>query len=481
MALQHFLWHDYETFGADPARDRPAQFAGLYTTPDLEPVGEPLMFFCQPTADVLPHPDAVLITGITPQIAEREGLPEPQFAQRIHAAFSRAGTCGVGYNSIRFDDEFTRHLLYRNFYDPYAREWRGGNSRWDLIDVVRLWHALRPEGLEWPVGDNGATVFRLERLTAANGLAHEQAHDALSDVKATLALAQALKAAQPRLFEHALKLREKQVAASLMPLHDPQPVLHVSSRIPARLGCLTAMLPLAMHPRNRNCVLAFDLRQSPEALLTLDVEDVQDRLFTPADELPEGIERVALKGIHLNKSPMLAPMSTLTPGLAERWSLNLGEIRAHAEQLRSVLDPLRDKVQAIFAQPEPEERDAECALYGGFIPDVDRALSERVRAAGPEGAEAFDGRFQDGRLNTLLFRWRARHAPHTLNGAEQDEWASYVRRKLDVDTGDGLTLATYQALIDARLRTETDPDRLRQLLDLQRWPQDCGVVNFANS
>ena len=479
MTLKRFLWHDYETFGADPARDRPAQFAGLYTDTDLQPVGEPMMFYCRPVMDVLPHPDAVAITGITPQIAEREGQDEPVFAQRIFDAFSRPGTCGVGYNSIRFDDEVTRHLFYRNFHDPYIREWSGGNSRWDLIDVVRLWHALRPDGLEWPTGEHGATSFKLEHLTAANGLAHEQAHDALSDVRATLALAQKLKQAQPRLFEHALGLRDKRAAATLLAGSTQTPVLHVSSRIPAALGCLTAVVALAPHPTNRNCVLSFDLRQDPTDLLMLDIDELQDRLFTPREDLPEGIERLALKGIHLNKSPMLAPLATLRPAQAERWQLDLAEIAEHHAVLMQAGPALVEKVQAIYAQDDRATDDPEVSLYGGFIPDSDRARCERVREAGPAGAAAFDGRFDDPRLNELLFRWRARHAPDQLEAGERAAWQEFLQRKLTIDTGLAtLTLPAYRALVDARIRQETDPARLRQWLELQQWPRDSGLLDW---
>jgi exodeoxyribonuclease I len=479
MTLKRFLWHDYETFGADPARDRPAQFAGLYTDAELQPVGEPLMFYCRPVMDVLPHPDAVAITGITPQIAEREGLDEPAFAQRVFEAFSRPGTCGVGYNSLRFDDEVTRNLLYRNFHDPYLREWSGGNSRWDLIDVVRLWHALRPEGLTWPQGEHGATSFKLEHLSAANGLQHERAHDALSDVHATLALARRLKAAQPRLFAHALTLRDKKVAAALLTGSTQAPVLHVSSRIPAALGCITAVVAVAPHPRNRNCVLCFDLRQDPEALLSAPIDELHDRLFTPREDLPEGVERLALKGIHLNKSPMLAPMSTLQPAQAQRWQLDLEQLREHHELLMRAGPALVEKVQALYADEDRSADDPEVALYSGFIPDADRARCAQVRADGPGGAAPHDGRFEDPRLNELLFRWRARHAPHTLTPGEQDAWRAFVERKLSIDTGlASLTLPAYQQLVEARLQQDRDPDRLRQWLDLRNWPRDSGLLDW---
>jgi exodeoxyribonuclease-1 len=182
MPPNTFFWHDYETFGRVPRRDRPAQFAGVRTDADLNEIGEPVMFHCQPPIDSLPDPESVLLTGITPQACAEQGLPEHEFARRIESELALDGTVGVGYNSIRFDDEVTRHLFWRNLIDPYAREWSNGCSRWDLLDVVRCTWALRPEGIEWPVHTEGEIAgrpsFKLEHLTSANGLGHEAAHDA---------------------------------------------------------------------------------------------------------------------------------------------------------------------------------------------------------------------------------------------------------------------------------------------------------------
>ncbi|HWU68917.1 MAG TPA: exodeoxyribonuclease I [Stenotrophobium sp.] len=474
-----FLWHDYETFGADPARDRPAQFAGRRTTADLEPVGEPLVIYCRPAIDVLPHPDACLITGITPQTAQREGIAEPEFARRINEAFSVSGTCGVGYNSIRFDDEVTRNLLYRNFYEPYAREWFGGNSRWDLIDVMRLWHALRPDGLEWPQREDGATSFKLQHLSAANGIAHAHAHEALSDVDATIGLARRLRAAQPRLFEHALKLRDKKFAATQFNLREMAPLLHVSSKIPASRGCIAVIAPLAMHPRNGNQIIVYDLSHDPAEWLELDADELHDRVFTAEADLPEGLSRVPLKGVHLNKSPMLAPLSTLNPQQAERWNIDLARCRQNLAQLLRVRESLSEKVRAVFDAPEYDERDAELSLYAGFLPDADKPRLQRVREAAPETLAQFEGLFSDARYNELLFRYRARHYPHTLNEEERQRWQEFVARKLDFDTGlAGLTLEQYEDVLTARRAQEPDPAR-RAILDaLQAWPRESGLLEL---
>ena len=234
-----FFWHDYETFGRVPRRDRPAQFAGVRTDAALNEIGEPVMLYCQPAPDTLPDPESCLLTGITPQHCLAQGVPEHAFADQVLAALGTPGTVGVGYNSIRFDDEVTRHLFWRNLIDPYGREWQNGCGRWDLLDTVRCAYALRPDGLQWPRHDDGRVSFKLEHLTQANGLAHDAAHDALSDVRATIALARLVRDHQPRLFDFCLKLRKKDaVWQEIGPVGGAgagrRPFLHISGMVPGR-------------------------------------------------------------------------------------------------------------------------------------------------------------------------------------------------------------------------------------------------------
>jgi len=464
-----FYWHDYETWGTDPAQDRPVQFAGLRTDAALNPIGESLVLYSRPTDDLLPQPEACLITGIIPQIAATHGLPEAEFINRIHQELARPGTCGVGYNSIRFDDEVTRYTLYRNFFDPYAREWRNGNSRWDLIDVVRMAHALRPEGLEWPQRE-GRPSFRLEDLSAANGISHTDAHDALSDVRATIDLARLLRQRQPRLFEFALSLRNKRRAETLLGLPAPRPLLHVSSKYPAELGCIAPVLALAPHPVNRNGILVMDLRTDPGLLLDLDVEEIQRRLFTRREDLPEGVERVPLKAVHINRSPMLAPMGTLSPQAAVRWAIDPAQVQAHAQRLQSA-HGLADKLRRVFAAPERIPRDPEQDLYGAFLGDDDRALCETVRATPPQDLGHRALPFRDPRLAPLLFRYRARNWPETLTGAERIQWDGYRRQRLTAPEGGGsIILDGYRERI-ATLRAQHAGDAitLEVLQALEDW------------
>ena len=471
MTVDTFYWHDYETWGADPRRDRPAQFAGQRTGLDLSPIGEPLVLFCRPADDVLPNPEACLITGITPQRAAADGIPEADFAAAIVRELGQPGTCGVGYNSIRFDDEVTRHLLYRNLQDPYAREWQNGNSRWDLIDTLRLAYALRPDGIDWPTGDDGLVSFRLERLSAANGIEHSGAHDALADVRATIALARLLRDRQPRLFDYALRLRDKRRVKEL--LAPREPLLHVSARYPAAQCCIAPVLPLMRHPVDANGMVVFDLRSDPQPLLDLDAGAIRARLFTPAAELPEGVERIPLKTVHVNRAPVLAPMTTLSAEAAERCSIDLARVYRHAATLKGAGPGLEAKLSAVHAGPDrPAETDPDLMLYcGGFFGPADRREMERVRSARPADLARGGFRFQDPRLPEMLLRYRARNWPETLDQDDRLAWEAFRHRRLtDAQGGGSLTLDTYrQALARLRVSCASDTGRLAILAELAEW------------
>ncbi len=472
-----FYWHDYETWGADPARDRAAQFAGMRTDLDFNPIGEPLVIYARPADDMLPQPGACMVTGISPQQALAEGAPEADFFRFIHAEMMQPGTCSLGYNTIRFDDEVTRYGLYRNFFDPYEREWKNGNSRWDMIDVVRLTRALRPEGIEWPVKEDGVTSFRLEELTAANGIEHVGAHDALADVQATIAIARLVRVRQPRLFEYVFTHRDKHSLAALLDPGTARPVLHVSARYPARLGCIAAVLPLAPHPRNRNSVIVYDLRVDPEPLLSLDAETLRERLYTRSEDLPEGAERIPLKEVHLNKAPVVVPLNTLTDTAREEWQMDAETEQRHLASLLTHRADLQAKLAEVYAEREFEPRDPDLDLYGGFLSDADRRRCDKVRATPPEALASLELEFDAPKMNELLFRYRARNWPETLSRKERERWDAWRRNRVrDPESGSSITLETYRHEL-ARLAADSSlpEDRRRVVDDLIEWPERVGL------
>jgi exodeoxyribonuclease-1 len=468
---ESFYWHDYETSGADPATDRPMQFAGVRTDANLEVIGEPLVIYSRPTPDYLPHPGAIRVTGISPYTALEQGLPEHDFIGKIHAELSAPGTCGVGYNSIRFDDEITRFTLYRNFFDAYDRERNHGRSRWDLIDVARAFYALRPEGIQWPTREDGLPSFRLEDLTATNGIDHGSAHDALSDVMATIGLARLLRGANAALFDNLFAHRARDALVPLLDLQSMKPVLHVSGMFGAERGNLAAVVPLALHPKIKTEVICADLSQAPD-FLEQSVEAIQAVLFAKREELPEGAVRPPLKTIRLNRAPVLLPMEWAKDGPAERWGLKGEVLRDHLARYRDARNAnpqgFTQKIQSIYeGRAFPPRTDPDSMLYDGFFDWPDKNLFPAIREATPDALAQRSWVFKDKRLPELLFRYRARNYPDSLSPDEQNQWRAHCQHQL---TDSEFNLAAFDAEFAA---VTADPDLSEQqqsaLADLSRY------------
>ncbi|MGB0833074.1 MAG: exodeoxyribonuclease I [Psychrobium sp.] len=426
------LWHDYETWGADTRRDRPAQFAAIRTDLDLNIIGDPIELYCELANDYLPAPGACFVTGLTPQKVNRLGMPETQFIEKINALFSEPNTTVAGYNNIRFDDEITRQSLYRNFQDPYAREWQNGCSRWDIIDLVRTCYALRPEGINWPTNDDGVVSFRLELLTAANGISHEGAHDAISDVIATIEMAKLIKERQPKLFDFVYNLRRKAEVNKYFDLVNFTPLVHISSKLPATSGCATYIAPLAYHPVNKNAVICVNLNMDLSPLLESTSAEISERMYTKRSELGDLLP-IGLKLVHSNKCPVIAPAKTLTKEAADQHGIDRALCRTNLDMLTS--NPqLREKVVQVY-QIESEhapETNPDLLLYsGGFFSSHDKAAMERVVQTPPEQLAALECHFEDSRLDEMFFRYRARNYPLTLSMEEQKRWNDYRLSTMD--------------------------------------------------
>lgn len=423
-----FFFFDYETWGISPAKDRPCQFAGVRTDMDFNIIGEPLVIYCQPPSDYLPSPEAALITGITPQTAEAKGLIEPEFIGKIHEQLATPNTISLGYNSIRFDDEVTRYTCYRNFIDPYAWSWQNGNSRWDLLDVMRACYALRPEGINWPENDEGFISFKLEHLSVANGIEHANAHDAMADVIATIEMAKKVKAAQPKLFDYFLSMRHKRKLNELIDIVNMTPLMHVSGMLGRECHYTSWIVPVAWHPTNQNAVICVDLAKDPQALLDLDVDALTERLYTKhtelgADELP-----VPVKLVHLNKCPILAPAKTLTAENAAKIGIDREQCLANLATLRQH-PQVREKLIGVFSSERDygQDDDVDSQLYKGFFSPADKAAMNIIRDTDPNNLAALDITFNDERIAPLLFRYRARNFPWTLDESEQQRWANHCR------------------------------------------------------
>ncbi len=466
-----YYWHDYETTGLSPTWDRPLQFAGVRTDEQFNVIEEPLELYCQLAGDRLISPEACLVTGITPQLVMNKGVREVEFAAAIEAKLAVPGTCGVGYNSIRFDDEITRNTFFRNFMDPYEREWRNGNSRWDLLDILRLTAALRPEGISWPRNEDGTISFRLELLAEENGIIHEKAHDAMSDVYATIGMAKLLNEKKQRLFQFVFQNRSKRAISDLLDLQQKKPVLHVSGMYPGSRQHVAMVMPLCRHPVNSNGIVVFDLSSDPSPLLELSVEEIRERLFTPAAELPEGVERIQLKTVHINRAPVVVPMSVLREPDAERLLIDTDFGESVREWLLEQPE-LEAKLAEVFAQsPARSAEDPEESLYsGGFVSPQDKRLMKQLHANPDQFLQGVEQPFSESRLNELLHRFKARNHIESLSQDEFLRWQSYCKESL---TRYGEVSPGYLTRIDELLAgSELSELKRSALVDLRLYGVD---------
>jgi exodeoxyribonuclease-1 len=474
---QTFLWHDYETFGAQPRRDRPAQFAAIRTDTQLNEVGKPITLYCQPPLDTLPDPGSSLITGLTPQECLAKGVPEHIFAAQIEQALGTPDTTGVGFNSMRFDDEVTRFLFWRNLIDPYSHTWQNGCSRWDLIDVMRCAYALRPEGIEWPTDDeSGLVSFKLEKLAAANGLSHERAHDALSDVRATLALARLVRKVQPKMFNFCLQMRDKQhVIRELGGLENSKllgarPFLYVSGLFGAARGCIGVMAPLTQHPFNKNELIAWDLSADPSELADLKPDQVRERMFSANADLPQGVSRLPIKTVHLNQSPIvISSIKTLNAKQAQRWQIDLSVAERNLQRLSKLPDLSALWTDVFLRSHSDEDVDVDEDLYGGFLSNEDRKRLAYVRGLEPAELALSQIGFDDPRLPELVFRYCARNFPQVLSEAQLKRWQAHLRSRLIDGKNGARTLSGYFDRIDQLAEIAQDEHSESVLAALYDW------------
>jgi exodeoxyribonuclease I len=466
-----FLWYDYETFGTRPHRDRPVQFACLRTDENFQAVDEPIVLFCRPPMDRLPAIGACLVTGITPQQALKEGLPENEFATRIFRELNQPGTCSIGYNSTAFDNPLTRFLFWRNFLPPYEHEWKNDASRFDLINLSRATAAYRPSEIIWPLNDKGKTSFRLEDLTKANGISHAKAHDALDDVYALMEWGKLIHSKEPKLFEYGLALRNKDKVAAFPPLLENRIFLYTQSFFDATYFATSAVSRVAPHPQNKNSHIVFDLRQDPESLLDENIETLRQRLFSSKKDLPEGHERPALSELRINGAPFLAPTGFLKDqNVAQRLSLDPQILQSRHDRLHAS-NQLSKKVQALYERQPQEEKPPQEDLYGGFVSRDDQNICRRIQNIAPTELGSLEDQFDDPRLGPMLFSYRAENFLETLSDDEKIRWYSHCRSALHDKNEAGVSAFEHytEELEQVTTVHATDARKIEVLASLADW------------
>ena len=463
--MNTFYWYDLETSGIDPKWDRIVQFAGVRTDEDLNVVGDEYCTYVRLPDDVLPNPDASLVTGITPQLTHYKGISETTTLLEINRIFSEPNTCVVGYNSLRFDDEFIRYGLYRNMMDPYAREWQDGNSRWDLLDLVRATGGLRREGVLWPEDENGLPVYKLEELTKANGIAHGHAHDAMSDVHATVAMARLIKQQQPKLFEYYFNLRQKKKVRSLLEPYGAQLCVHVSGIYPRQRSGVAPIVSVGRHPTNSNSILVVDLAQDIEPMLGMSPAEIGAQLFQPG-----ALSRPPLRELRVNRCPFVAPVEVLSEENQKRLEIDLKLAKERARRLKQ--PGVADKLQrAYLGTRPPTNDDVDASLYDGFLQDRDRSRCQSLHEALKKG-QWQDMDYDDKRLPSLASRMKARSFTSLLEPEEFGPWRNFVTEKL-VGEGAWMNLQKFDERLEELLSNEQlEADKFQVIRQLAEHSAD---------
>lgn len=428
---QTLYFYDLETSGVNPRSARIMQFAGQRVDLDLKSVGEPHNVLIKLSEDTLPEPDAILITGITPQQTKVDGVSEAEFLKLFETEIATPGTIFIGFNTVRFDDEFMRFLRYRNFYDPYDWQYKDGKSRWDLLDVTRMMRALRPEGIEWPVDSNGKSSNRLELLTAMNKLDHANAHDALSDVLATIDLARLIKKHQPKFFSFLLEMRQKSVIGQLV--NAGQPFVYTSGKYPGEFEKTTIVSVLAKHPTRKDAVLVYDLRHDPEPFLKMSTEELVEAWRWKPDVTEQ---RLPVKTLQFNRCPAVAPLSVLDEASQKRIQLTPEVAQKNLTKLhnssldQNVLQALEVMNKQQQARLMEDEQEVDAQLYDSFLNDADKPKMQQVREATIKELATVQPDFRDQRLKLLLPLYKARNFPRALTNDERAEWDAFCRQRL---------------------------------------------------
>jgi len=464
--MNSFYWYDYETFGISPKVDRIAQFAGIRTDENLDILDEQ-MFYCKPTHDTLPSPEACAITGISPQLCEQKGLIENEFIKKINSEFSIPGTCTVGYNSISFDDEFTRYALFRNFIDPYAWHYKNGNTRWDILDVVRLCYALKKDSsLNWAYNDKNKPVFKLDRLSIANGIEHSDAHDALADVRATIEIAKIIKKTQPQLFDFAFSLREKKTVKSKINMFEP--MLHISGTYPAESSCAKLVTPITAHPKYPDRVIVFALDQDPSILLELEAGELKTLTFTSQSKLPKSVTKLQIKDLVFNKSPMFVPnVYKLNKNTASQLQIDMNKCISNLSFIKQNQYEISKAVKDIYTSDEEKSpsTDVDQSIYDNFIDNSDRKICDQILKLDANKLKDFHPQFKDKKLSNLLLNYKARNYPESLSEIEHDKWFEIVQERIQEGKNGYLSLDEFYKRLENIRKKNPEKDSLWSQLE----------------
>ncbi len=452
--MKTYLWYDYETFGADPKRDRIAQFAGIRTDENFKIIDK-VEHYCKLSEDYIPNYQACLITGITPQMANRRGMNEEKLSEAIYREFTKVNTVSIGYNSLKFDDEVTRNLFYRTLRDPYIREWKDGCSRWDFLRGVMGFYTVSRNKIIWPKSEDNKTSFKLEKLTEINGIKHKKAHDAMSDVKATIDMAKLLWERDKKLYNYIMSLRDKNFVNNL--LREEQFFIHSDFSYGYDRDYTTLLYKVNIVKMGANDVIFLDLNTDLNLLKELEIDKLKELMYMKKEELAEGsYSRPGVKMLRTNQIPLLFKWNDYKDRGEFKWV----DLEYKVKLAREIEMKYGHKLAKLFENKKYNEvLDVELDIYSGFPSPTDKGQFTLIH----QDVKGYRPNFENKKYNELYYRWKAKNYFDLLSDNEKEDWKRYCYKLLEGELGreDILTFKTFEKEIEkARIDYKEDSESL---------------------
>ena len=422
----YYLFYDYETTGIDKRFDQIVQFAAIKTDSDFNEL-ERHNILCQMRNDIIPSPYAFGTTMIDIENLQENGLSEFEFSKKVNKILSGEGNqCITGYNSKEFDDKFSQFLFYRNLADPYFWAWGKGNKKLDVFDIMKMGYAFGRLGdMKFSEG-SGEDSLRLEVLSKLNGLTHLKAHDALSDVVATIELLKLIKINNPNLIKYSEKLQDKSFARKL--LSESPTFYNISSFYGYEKNFIGVHHIIGQHPTISNSIISWDLEINPENILNKSASEIKEQMFAKKEDR---LFDVGFSEIKLNQSPQVLKYSEKNDANKERAELcqkNLVLVLRHKLLLNQISDEI-----FVFEVPF---LDSDADLFAGnfFAEKKKDELNLSLSANNPTLFKNND--FKSERFSEQLFRLKGRNFFEDLSEIEKVKYLEFVKTRVNYDETD---------------------------------------------
>ena len=372
MKPDQYFFYDTETTGLDHT-SQILQFGGILTDGDFNEIKR-IERFCLPRPDVIPAVGAYLTHQIPLSEVIEKGVPEPEFARDMYSDMTEMGrTCSAGYNTHKFDDNRLRETFFRTNVDPYKREYVAENSRFDVFKMMKAVYALRPELINWPEpNEDGYTPMKLEMIAPLNDVVQTRAHDAMSDVEATIGVAKLVKDQDPKFFDYCLKLRNKSFAGDVI---YNRPFMLVGEHVPQTRNYTCIGVPLCQHPVNKSSTICLDMgrvdEETMDRILSTPAENLIEEIFNPDFE-----KRLPIFEVKVNQLPFVFTPAILKNNqeLADRAGIDFNETMNQIQTLQNDerFNQLRLHAFEGYKHQNFETNDVYSKIYDGFTKDWDR-------------------------------------------------------------------------------------------------------------